>query len=93
VQSESQASEKGENMDKELNPEVRVRIEAVSRAWNEMLQRAIASDTKTPLVFKTEFGDITVTFTGNPIVSMLQPNGEMIPLSDALSKLFELTWE
>lgn len=72
-----------------LHPTVVERINEVSKEWNALVVSAIHTAKTTEV--KTEFGNFIIR-QESPIVAMLQPDGKMIPLSMALSKLFELLW-
>jgi hypothetical protein len=60
----------------QIHPEIKAIIENVSKAWNDMILTAIEDDAPSK----------------NPIVTMLQKDGAMEPLSDSLQKLFALNW-
>ena len=64
--------------------EFKTAIHEVSKQWNAMLYRAIKDETDRKLA-----GDIQYS---NPIVSALQKNGSLEQFSDALQKVFALSW-
>lgn len=66
-----------------LDSLVRERIEAVSSAWKKLLIGASMDEIRQRVIYPGY---------KNAIVSAINDNEQMQQLSDAVNKLFELTW-